>query len=49
MGVEVSKHFTTEVAKLQSDEIARWEKSRSGEITKVDEIVKQRNPKVEKS
>jgi hypothetical protein len=26
----VSKHFTTEVAKSRSDEIARWTKSRSG-------------------
>jgi hypothetical protein len=27
-GVEVSKHFTTEVAKSRSDEIARWTKSK---------------------
>jgi hypothetical protein len=48
-GVEVSKHFTTEVAKSRSDEIARWTKSRSGEIAKVDEIAKQRNREVVKS
>ena len=26
LGVEVSKHFTTEVVKSRSDEIARWTK-----------------------
>jgi hypothetical protein len=35
--------------KSQSDEIARWTKSRSGEIAKVDEIAKQRNREVAKS
>ena len=39
-GVEVSKHFTTEVVKSRSDKITRWKKSRSSEIVKVDEIVK---------
>jgi hypothetical protein len=36
-------------AKSRSDEIARWTKSQSGEIAKVDEIAKQRNREVVKS